>query len=328
MKKLSAGLICGFIFIFGVVDLFAQNKQIAKKYLPKNNEAKLNFKQSAKLQNLLDAAVNETIKEFAAKDLKAEQIAATLIDLRNSDELPTANYRGNQQIYAASVVKMFYMAAFFRQLEDGVIKMTPELERGLRNMIVDSGNESTGYILDVLTKTSSGAELPAKDFKNWSYKRNAVNRYFQSIGYKNINVNQKTHCEDAWGVEQQFRNYKNENRNMLTTDATARLLTEIVRGKAVTAERSSQMLDLMKRDWQNPVKNEFDREFISHALKTGTKLWSKEGFTSATRHDAAYIETPEGLKFVIVIFTENHSDEQEIIPSIARKIIEELGEIK
>lgn len=275
----------------------------------------------------MDSAVNETIKDFEVKGLKPNEVAATLVDLRKSDELLTANYRGDERIYAASVVKMFYMAALFRQLEDGKVRMTPELERGLKNMIIDSGNESTGYILDVLTKTSSGAELSAKEFKNWSYKRNAVNRYYESLGYLNININQKTYCEDAWGVEQQFRNYKGENRNMLTTDATARLMTEIVLGKAVTANQSSEMMDLMKRDWEKPVKDEFDREFISHALKSGTKLWSKEGFTSATRHDAAYIETPAGLKFVLVVFTENHAAEQEIIPSIARKIIKKIGEI-
>jgi beta-lactamase class A len=86
------------------------------------------------------------------------------------------------------------------------------------------------------------------------------------------------------------------------------------------------MLALMKRDWEKPTKNQFYQEFISHALKPGTQLWSKEGFTSDTRHDAAYIETPEGLKFVLVVFTENHATEQEIIPGIAREIIKGLGE--
>nr|MBA2334946.1 serine hydrolase [Blastocatellia bacterium] len=49
------------------------------------------------------------------------------------------------------------------------------------------------------------------------------------------------------------------------------------------------------------------------------------GWTSKSRHDAAYIETPEGLKFVLVIFTENHATEREPIPAIAGKIIEQLS---
>ena len=115
-------------------------------------------------------------------------------------------------------------------------------------MIVVSSNEATQYILDVLTDTSSGAELPQKEFETWQYKRNRVNRFYAAMGFTNINVNQKTFCEDAYGIEQQSRNYQGENRNMLTTDATARLLAEIVTGRMNTPERTKAMMDLMRRD--------------------------------------------------------------------------------
>ncbi|MEO6589594.1 MAG: serine hydrolase, partial [Pyrinomonadaceae bacterium] len=129
--------------------------------------------------------------------------------------------------------------------------------------------------------------------------------------------------------EQQFRGYNlGNNRNMLTTNAVARLLTEIVLGKTNTPARTKIMMDLMRRDWEAQIGKTDDREFISYALKPGTKLWTKEGDTSKTRHDAAYIETPDGLKFVLVIFTENFANERDIIPSIAGKILDKLGEIK
>ncbi len=282
------------------------------------------------LQTLLDNAVAETISDFAAKKIKADNIAATLIDLRQPENLRMASFRGEQKIYPASVVKMFYMATLHEWLEKGKVKLTPELERGLRDMIIDSSNEATQYILDVLTDTASGGEMPEKEFKIWSYKRNAVNRYFTDLGYTNINVNQKTFCEDAYGREQQFRKYKGENRNMLTTDATARLLAEIVLRKSVTPERSNQMMDLMKRDFNAATKDNDDQAhgFTGIALinrkMSDAKLWSKAGWTSKTRHDAAYIETPDGLKFVMVVFTENMANEREIIPTIASKILDGL----
>jgi len=282
------------------------------------------------LQTLLDNAVAETISDFAAKKIKADNIAATLIDLRQPENLRMASFRGEQKIYPASVVKMFYMATLHEWLEKGKVKLTPELERGLRDMIIDSSNEATQYILDVLTDTASGGEMPEKEFKIWSYKRNAVNRYFTDLGYTNINVNQKTFCEDAYGREQQFRKYKGENRNMLTTDATARLLAEIVLRKSVTPERSNQMMDLMKRDFNAATKDNDDQAhgFTGIALinrkMSDAKLWSKAGWTSKTRHDAAYIETPDGLKFVLVVFTENMANEREIIPTIASKILDGL----
>jgi beta-lactamase class A len=254
--------------------------------------------------------------------------------LRDANNLRSANFRGDARIYPASVVKMFYMAALERQFEDGKIKPTPELERGLKDMIVDSSNEATQYILDVLTDTSSGGEMPAKEFAEWSRKRNTVNRFYSSLGYDRINVNQKTHCEDAYGREQQFRNYKGENRNMLTTNATARLLAEIVLGKIAAPERTKRMMDLMRR---NPFVETKDPDsqasgFTGKALidkkMTNARLWSKAGWTSKSRHDAAYVETADGLKFVLVIYTENHAAEQAPIPTVAGKILENLGAIK
>ena len=39
----------------------------------------------------------------------------------------TADFRGNRRIYPASVVKLFYLAAAQRWLEDKKIEETPEL---------------------------------------------------------------------------------------------------------------------------------------------------------------------------------------------------------
>ena len=294
---------------------------------PKSFKAPV-IERSPELQSILDAAVSQTLSSLAS--VKPEEIAATLIDLRDPARFHIADIRGEQRIYPASVVKLFYMAALERQLEDGKVIMTPELSRGLHDMIVVSSNEATQYILDVITDTSSGAELPKDEFEKWQYKRNRVNRFYASMGYQNINVNQKTFCDDAYGVEQQTRNYKGENRNMLTTDATARLLAEIVTGRMNTPERTKSMMDLLSRDWSKPSSDPDDQavgfsgKLLIDRKLMGTSLWSKAGWTSKARHDAAYIETPDGLKFVLVVFTENHANEREIIPSIAGKVIDAL----
>ena len=277
------------------------------------------------LQALVDESARVTLSKFAGKKLAENQLSITLIDLRNPQKPVTASYRGNERIYPASVVKLFYFAAVHRWLEDKQIQETDELKRAVRDMIVDSGNEATQYVLDVLTQTTSGYELPAKEMEEWQHKRNAVNRYFTSLGYTNINVNQKTFCEDAYGRDRVSRGPKGENRNKLTTDATARLLAEIVTGRSVTPARSAQMMELLKRDYAGTTKDQDDQGhgFTGIALKdTGAKLWSKAGWTSTTRHDAAYIELPNGAKFVLVVFTEHHANEREIIPTVARVVID------
>lgn len=285
---------------------------------------------SADLRSILNAGVEDLLKASWASPFKQDEIAATLIDLRDPANIRWADHRGEAAIYPASVVKMFFMAALHQQIQDGKVTLTPELERGLKDMIVDSSNEATQYILDVLTDTASGAELPQAQFEIWQHKRNRVNRYFSSMGYTGINVNQKTFCEDAYGIEQQSRGYKGQNRNMLTTNATARLLAEIALGRVVSVERSRQMMLLMLRE---PFKASKDLDsqstaFIGKTLAdkkmTDSRLWSKAGWTSKSRHDAAYIETADGRKFVLVVFTENHATEKDAIPFLAGKIIERL----
>lgn len=280
------------------------------------------------VQALVDKAARETIAKFADKKLEEGQLSITLIDLRDPQRPLTASFRGNERIYPASVVKLFYLAATHRWLEDKKLTETPELKRAVKDMIVDSSNEATQYVLDVLTHTTGGYELPPKEMVKWQYARNAVNRYFTSLGYTNINVNQKTFCEDAYGRERVSRGPNGENRNKLTTDATARLMMEIATGKAVTPERSKQMMELLKRDYAGTSKDPDDQGhgFTGIALKDieGARLWSKAGWTSTTRHDVAYIELPDGAKFVLATFTTDHANEREIIPNVARVVIEGL----
>ena len=330
MKNVLRAIFCLVILCLGYSEAPAQKDRskieisAPKSYRPPTMNA------SADLEAMLKESVGVVLERAGGKNFKADEIAATLIDLRDPQNLKWANVGGEKPIYPASVVKMFYMAALERQLEDGKVTLTPELSRGLKDMIVDSSNEATQYILDVLTETSSGGELPSKEFDAWQFKRNRVNRFFASMGYTNINVNQKTFCEDAYGIEQQSRKYKGQNRNMITTNATARLLAEIVLGRMNTRERTQRMMDLMKRDPfagstdPNDQAVGFTGKALIDAKLTGAKLWSKAGWTSKARHDAAYIETPDGLKFVLVVYTENHANDREAIPSIAGKILERM----
>ncbi len=286
--------------------------------------------QQTSLQDLVDRAAKTTLERFADNKLQQDQLSITLINLRDPMRPVTVSFRGNERVYPASVVKLFYLVAAHRWLEDKKVELTPELNRALKDMIVDSSNEATQYVVDVLTHTTSGYELPPKEMEAWQYQRNAFNRYFSSLGYTNINVNQKTFCEDAYGRERVSRGPNGENRNKLTTDATARLMMEIVTGKAANATRTRAMMDLLRREYSGKSDDPDNqgRGFTGMALQgaEGFRLWSKAGWTSTTRHDVAYIETPEGAQFVLATFTSGHSNDREIIPTVARVVIDGLKE--
>jgi beta-lactamase class A len=287
----------------------------------------LEFAHSPSLQAVVDRAVEGALEKFAGAKLGTNQLAVTLVDLRDPDQPVQASYRGGDQIYPASVIKLFYLVAVHRWIEDGKLADTPELRRAMRDMIVDSLNEATGYLVDCLTGTTSGPELAPQEMEEWYYKRNAVNRYFTSLGYTNINVNRKPWCEGPYGREtQSIQLTKPNHRNWLTTDATARLLTEIVTGKAVSAKDCAEMMELLKRDPSPNAGNKNDQAhaYTALALPPGSKLWSKAGWTGECRHDAAYVELPNGAKFVLVIFTMDHAGEREIIPAVAKTVLEEF----
>jgi beta-lactamase class A len=286
------------------------------------------FQTSPDLQALANRAAESTLEKFRPAQLAPDQLAFTLIDLRDPARPVRASVRGDAAIYPASVIKLFYLAAVHRWLEDGRLTDTPELRRALHDMIVDSSNDATSYIVDLLTDTTSGPELGEREIQVWFEKRDAMNRYFAELGYTGINVNKKPWGDGPYGRETQATRLFEPKRNMLTTDATARLLTEIATGRCVSPARSAEMLALLSRD---PASKDLDPDnqarFSGPALPAGSKLWSKAGWTSQTRHDAIFVELPSGRNFVLVVFTTDHVRDVEIIPSVVRVVVAGLGEV-
>src|SRR5947209_12573796 len=317
MSLKATGLILLASLFCLVCALVAQAQSASSK--PPSSSAKTD----TALQELVNRAARDALSKFKDKNFQESNLAITLIDLRDPQHPRQASFRGEEGIYPASVVKLFYLVMAHHLLEEGKIKETDELRRAVKDMIIDSSNDATGYMLDVITGTTSGPELTGAELKRWEERRNSVNRYFASLGFTGINTNQKTYCEGPYGREQLFRGAKGENRNKLTTDAVARLLSEIATGRAVTSQRSAMMMGLLKRDFSGKSSDADDQShgFTGIALESGARLWSKAGWTSTTRHDAAYIELPNGAHFVLVTFTTDHANERDIIPTVARVII-------
>src|ERR1043166_4555782 len=276
---------------------------------------------------IVSDAVRQTLAEFSDRKLQSNEFAVALVDLKDPEHPAAADFRSEAAIYPASVIKLFYLVAAHEWMESGRAPDTVELRRAMHDMIIDSSNDATHYVLDILTATTAGPELADDEMKLWGEKRNAVNRYFRSLGYTNCNMNQKPWGDGPYGRERVFLGKNFENRNALTVNATARLLAEIARGKAVSAERSRQMMELLKRDpFKKPPADRCEPDqaldFTGIALKPGARLWSKAGWTSTARHDAAYVELPNGAHFVLVTFTTGHANDRNIIPAIARRIME------
>ncbi|MBD2430695.1 MULTISPECIES: serine hydrolase [Fischerella] len=246
-------------------------------------------------------------------------------------------YRGLERIYPASVVKLFYLVAVQEWLEKGMVQTSSELERAMRDMIVESSNDATSLIVDILTGTTSGPELPPGPFETWKQQRHIVNRYYQSLGWpemESINVCQKTWCDGPYGRERAFYGQLLENRNMLTTNATARLLHSIVGGVAVSSVRSQAMMSILKRSLKadelpQDVEEDQITGFLGAGLPQTAQIWSKAGWTSQVRHDAAYIEIPNLRPYLVVVFTEGktHAKNRNLLPFVSQRIAEAVASL-
>ena len=246
-----------------------------------------------------------------------------MVDLAARGRVPPASYRGDVSYYPASVIKAFYLAYYEAQKQSGALADTPELARAVKDMITVSSNDATGFVVDSLTRTTSGPELTGAEWESWKEKRNAVNRFFEKRGYRDLNANQKTFCEDAYGREQAFRE-GGRNRNRMTPNEVARLFGEIVRGEIAGAAGTAEMLSLLSRDVaaEKPYEDlELeDARLAGRRLPAGTKMWAKSGDAYDVHHLVARMLLPNGADFVLAVFTKGVKTVPDVIPRVYEKV--------
>jgi beta-lactamase class A len=284
------------------------------------------WRRDPQLAQIVATVVSAAYRRFP--DLARNDLAMTLVVPRG-DKAAGASYHGNRPIYPASVVKLFYMVAVQAWLEAGKLRRSIELRSAMAAMIGQSSNDATNHVVDLLTGTTSGPELPKAALKAWLARRRSINRYFDNLGYpefRGINLTQKTWSEAPYGRERQSRFAVPSSRNMLSTDAVARLLLAIERGEAVNRHRSIAMMKLLARpipakaDPQAPFDQVFG--FLGEGLPRGSRLWSKAGWMSVVKHDAAIVRLPDGRKFILTVFTSGKAQARStrILPFIARRV--------
>jgi beta-lactamase class A len=280
------------------------------------------FKDVAKdprIETALRHAAEATLKDFPK--LTADNLALSVVDVTKLDLLARGDYHGDAPFYPASVVKLFFMAETFHQKKES----EKDVDRALKEMIRVSDNDATAFIIDTITDTCSGPWLEGRALAKFVEKRRVVNRWLQPMGY-DVSAMSKPWSFGPFGRDTQVLGDNKVNRNRSSANAVASLLLWIVRGRAVLREASAAMMSLLERPLNPPRTDENQvKEFIGAALPPAARLWSKAGWTSEVRHDAAYIEMPGGKHFVLVIFTRGTADDVTLVPAIAKHVLEELG---
>ena len=289
------------------------------------------YRQDPEMASCLKGILDRFEKE--GRTSLQKNIAITWIRYNNQTPSPSSGYgtgwNSNKNYYPASIVKIVYALASQIWIKKDLIINSDELRRALYEMIANSNNDATSYILDLLTGTTSGPSLNEQNFEAWKIQRKLINNWLEELQWpeiKNWNCSQKTWNEGPFGREKDFYGKNNENRNSMTTDGTARIFESLMTNDMLPKVENELLLKFFKRSL-DPVsrKKNIDNQvdgFLGDGLPLATKLWSKAGLMSEVRHDVAWWQAPNKNPMLAVVFTtgKDYVKDQFLLPAISSEL--------
>lgn len=270
------------------------------------------------LNDLARRAAETAIEAVAPKAAREDVGVAVGVVDRAAGAVRWGGFNETKTHYPASTVKLFWLAFARHRIAEGKLKETPELDRAMHDMIVDSVNDATALVVDATTQTTGGPELPPRDLKRWMERRQAANRWFATLGYAGIVADQKTWNEGPYGRERQGYGKEFELRNAMSPLAGMRLLSEIMLDRIVDPAACAKMRELLHRTSPESIQY---RDFTGGQLGPGCEIWSKAGWTSTVKVDLAWIKAPDGREVVLSVFTEGSAREETLLPRLSRELL-------
>jgi beta-lactamase class A/cell division protein FtsL len=294
------------------------------------------LKPSQQLQEIVD----EMVQTIQARRISPQELSIALINVKTGE---TAGYQQQLLKYPASVVKMFWMVNVFDQMQQGILPNEPVYGADLNRMIQQSSNDAASRLFDSVTNTESGYNLRGEKYDDWVKNRRKVSEFFNKAGYEGIALHQKTYPisylrhKEPEGRDMQMWNDPRELRNQISSEHAARLMYEIVTGKAVSPEASAKMMQFLARDlrlsgWRentarfggfNPV-----RGFLGQGLSSDVDFASKAGWTESGRHEVAYVRSrdEDGPIYILAILgaDEGYSKDWELFPQLSQLVFDRM----
>jgi beta-lactamase class A len=232
----------------------------------------------------------------------ADSHADVAVYFRTLDGKDQWSARADDTFHAASTMKIPVMIELFHQAQEGKVRLSDPLAiRNEFHSIVDGSaykldpkddSEMDLYKAEGQTRTLSElCELMITMSSNL-----ATNLLIEKLGVENIRA--ETHALGADGMNvlrgvEDGKAFEKGLDNTTTARGLGLLLTAIAEGKAVDAEASRQMVEILERQHFN--------ESIPAGLPPGTKVAHKTGEITKIHHDAAIVYAPRPFVLVILV---------------------------
>ena len=288
------------------------------------------------LQEEMGYALNGILDRVCTNNIEnlRNDIAITWINYKSENTRINKGFgfgiNNRKLIYPASIVKLIYGLVTYSWIETNKILLTQEISDAVNKMLFYSSNDATSFLIDIITGTTSGPRIEGDIWENWKYQRSIINDWLKDLNWNElyeINCCQKTWDDEPFGREKEFYGTENKNRNMMTTDATARILEEIMINLDYQKDnlnlrsflKRNLNKDVVKKDPLNQVKG-----FLGEGLPEHINFWSKAGLMSQARHDAAWWVDENSVKTLLVVFGngEKYFKDETLFPKIAKCIYE------
>jgi len=262
----------------------------------------------------LEAIMDKVLEPYNANAQNISIYFEKLNDLSEERNLINAAIWNETAIYhPASLLKLFASVMAEEQMlntESNLIQNTEtndEAIRAIEESIVVSDNDALGYLIDLVSDTVSGPELEGENFQEFKDKRNQITKFFNIKGYsEHLKIPNKCFSFDKYGRDKQLARFQ-ENECCLTD--IANVIKEI-------RVKKPQIYKFLKRDLKD--ESDYQTRFIGAGLKNHQieSFYSKAGWTSKVRHDAAIVNG----EYLLVVMTKGLSEHKDIIPNISKEI--------
>lgn len=193
------------------------------------------------------------------------------------------------EMYSASLIKLFIMAAVYNEIEAGTITKDEHISELLETMITESSNDAANELCEIL---GNGDMLAGFDLENVHTRSIDCTYTIQNTDLQDNRANST--------IEYRGRNYTSPRD-------CGHLLELIYNGELCGPENSAEMLEYLK--------NQQTRYKIPQLLPEGTVIANKTGEMTGVENDAAIIYSPN-CDYIICIMSNDAYDNSEAISGV------------
>jgi beta-lactamase class A len=301
------------------------------------------FKSNADWSGRCESISSRLLTRFGEQGLNSDNFGFVALRENGFGEMPDGfAYRGDWRCYPCSLVKVFHLVHALNAIDTGRVADHEELSRAMRDMILWSSNTGTNYVIDAITGTSGNTLLDDSEFQGWREKREALNRFFQDLGwpeFETCNITQKLMDDIRYGREAQYAGRSGEYLNALTPLAAARLFHEIFSGAVPLSDASrarAKKILLRDRESMEARQPHFQvNDFLGGGVPAEADIWSKAGKNSWTgdprasyyKHDLIRIAAPGKPAIIVCLMTQGKGiceDHPKVFPEMGKIFYEIL----